>query len=111
MKKRILSLMTALVLAAALCIPAAAADSSTLPFTDVPQTYWAYQSILFSYQNNLVKGKTETTFQPESPMALKEVKCYNPAFDVTNHELVTGIVTEKGICYPPYSESLKGLFE
>jgi S-layer homology domain. len=70
MKKRILSLMTALVLAAALCIPAAAADSSTLPFTDVPQTYWAYQSILFSYQNNLVKGKTETTFQPESPMTI-----------------------------------------
>ena len=45
------------------------------------------------------------------PMALKEVKCYNPAFDVTNHTLVTGIVTEKGICYPPYTESLRKLFE
>lgn len=45
------------------------------------------------------------------PMALKEVKCYNPAFDVTNHELVTGIITEKGICRPPYSESLKKLFD
>ena len=44
------------------------------------------------------------------PMALKEVKCYNPAFDVTDHELVTGIVTEKGICYPPYAESLEKLF-
>ncbi|HEX2947285.1 MAG TPA: S-methyl-5-thioribose-1-phosphate isomerase [Clostridia bacterium] len=44
------------------------------------------------------------------PMALKEVKCYNPAFDVTDHTLVTGIVTEKGICYPPYNESLKKLF-
>lgn len=44
------------------------------------------------------------------PMALKEVKCYNPAFDVTDHSLVTGIVTEKGICYPPYTESLKKLF-
>lgn len=44
------------------------------------------------------------------PMALKEVKCYNPAFDVTDHTLVTGIVTEKGICYPPYTESLKKLF-
>ena len=45
------------------------------------------------------------------PMALKEVKCYNPAFDVTDHTLVTGIVTEKGICYPPFKESLKALFE
>ena len=45
------------------------------------------------------------------PMALKGVKCYNPAFDVTDHSLVTGIVTEKGICYPPFTESLKKLFE
>jgi methylthioribose-1-phosphate isomerase len=45
------------------------------------------------------------------PMALKEVKCYNPAFDVTDHELVKGIITEKGICYPPYTQSLKKLFE
>ena len=42
----------------------------------------------------------------EKPMALEEVKCYNPAFDVTNHELIHAIVTEKGICYPPYNESL-----
>ncbi len=45
------------------------------------------------------------------PMALPEVKCYNPAFDVTDHNLITGIVTEKGICYPPYTESLAALFE
>jgi methylthioribose-1-phosphate isomerase len=42
----------------------------------------------------------------KEPMALKEVKCYNPAFDVTDHTLVTGIVTDRGICYPPYTESL-----
>ena len=47
----------------------------------------------------------------KEPMALKEVKCYNPAFDVTDHSLVTGIITEKGICYPPFTESLKKLFE
>ena len=44
------------------------------------------------------------------PMALPEVKCYNPAFDVTDHSLITGIVTEKGICYPPYEQSLVQLF-
>ena len=44
------------------------------------------------------------------PVALKEVKCYNPAFDVTDHELITAIVTEKGICYPPFTESIAALF-
>jgi len=45
------------------------------------------------------------------PVAPKDVKCYNPAFDVTGHELVTGIVTEKGICRPPYTSSIAALFE
>ena len=45
------------------------------------------------------------------PMAPKEVKCYNPAFDVTDHSLIAGIVTEKGICRPPYSESIAALFK
>ncbi|SHI07802.1 methylthioribose-1-phosphate isomerase [Sporobacter termitidis DSM 10068] len=40
------------------------------------------------------------------PMALPEVKCYNPAFDVTDHALITAIVTEKGICRESYTESL-----
>ena len=44
------------------------------------------------------------------PMALPEVKCYNPAFDVTDHALIAGIVTEKGICRPPYTQSLAALF-
>ena len=47
----------------------------------------------------------------EKPMALSGVKCYNPAFDVTDHTLITGIVTEKGICRAPYTESLKALFD
>ena len=45
------------------------------------------------------------------PMALPEVKCYNPAFDVTDHTLIAGIVTEKGICRAPYTESLAALFK
>lgn len=39
------------------------------------------------------------------------IKVYNPAFDVTPHELITGIITEKGIARPPYNISLKKLFE
>ena len=45
------------------------------------------------------------------PMALPEVKCYNPSFDVTDHSLITAIITEKGICRPPYTESLAALFK
>ena len=45
------------------------------------------------------------------PVALKDVKCYNPSFDVTDHELITAIITDKGICRPPYTESLAKLFE
>jgi len=44
-------------------------------------------------------------------MAPEGVKVYNPAFDVTDHELITGIITEEGIAYPPYTESLKAIFE
>ena len=46
----------------------------------------------------------------EKPMALPEVKCYNPAFDVTDNALITAIVTEKGICRAPYTESLAEAF-
>jgi methylthioribose-1-phosphate isomerase len=35
------------------------------------------------------------------------VPVYNPAFDVTPHRYLTGIVTEEGICYPPFGVSLR----
>lgn len=44
------------------------------------------------------------------PTAPAGVKCFNPAFDVTDAELVTAIVTERGICRYPYTESLAELF-
>jgi methylthioribose-1-phosphate isomerase len=43
----------------------------------------------------------------KEPMALNEVKCYNPSFDVTDHSLVTAIVTDKGIVRPPFDVNLK----
>lgn len=41
-----------------------------------------------------------------SPSAPKNIRCYNPAFDVTEAKLITAIVTEKGICRYPYIQSL-----
>lgn len=46
----------------------------------------------------------------EKPMALPEVECYNPAFDVTDHTLLAGIITERGIARPPFEESFRALF-
>ncbi len=34
-------------------------------------------------------------------------RVYSPAFDVTPHELITAIVTENGIIYPPFDVNLK----
>lgn len=36
----------------------------------------------------------------------KNARAYNPAFDVTPHELLTGIITEYGIIYPPFRENI-----
>lgn len=43
-------------------------------------------------------------------MAPVGVKVFNPAFDVTDNELITAIVTEYGIAKPPFTESLKEIF-
>ncbi|WP_460041796.1 S-methyl-5-thioribose-1-phosphate isomerase [Thermococcus atlanticus] len=39
-----------------------------------------------------------------------EVDVYNPAFDVTPHKYLTGIITERGVVYPPFERNLKRLF-
>lgn len=47
----------------------------------------------------------------QEPMAPEGVKVFNPAFDVTDHDLIAGIVTEYGVAREPYTESLRGIFE
>jgi len=37
------------------------------------------------------------------------VSVFNPAFDVTPHEFVTAIITDRGVARPPYTKSLKAL--
>jgi methylthioribose-1-phosphate isomerase len=43
-------------------------------------------------------------------IAPQGVQARNPAFDVTPHRYVTGIITEKGVVRRPYTHSLKRLF-
>jgi methylthioribose-1-phosphate isomerase len=57
------------------------------------------------------KAEEVTEMWYKERMAPAGVKVFNPAFDVTDHGLITGIVTEYGIAGPPYTESLKNIFE
>lgn len=47
----------------------------------------------------------------KTPVAPASVPCYNPAFDVTPADLITAIITERGICRAPYKESFEALFK
>ena len=44
-------------------------------------------------------------------LAPEGVQAFNPAFDVTPAELISAIVTEKGVVKPPYEAGLRKLLE
>ncbi|HSA72538.1 MAG TPA: S-methyl-5-thioribose-1-phosphate isomerase [Nitrososphaeraceae archaeon] len=52
------------------------------------------------------RNKNELMKMGNKLLAPKGIKIFNPAFDVTPPELITGIITEKGILKPPYRESI-----
>lgn len=49
----------------------------------------------------------EVRFVRGVSLTVKDVEVYNPAFDVTDNSLITGIITERGVLSPPYEYSLK----
>ncbi len=53
------------------------------------------------------RGPEEVTQIGDRPIAPEGVPVYNPAFDITPHRYLTGIVTEEGVCYPPFTQSLR----
>jgi len=53
----------------------------------------------------------EVTHIREHQLAPEGVKVQNPAFDVTPNQFITAIITDRGVARPPYTESLKKLFE
>ncbi len=57
------------------------------------------------------RDKKEVIYGLGYQIAPEGVNVYNPAFDVTPNELITGIITEKGIVRPPYKENLMKLFD
>jgi methylthioribose-1-phosphate isomerase len=57
------------------------------------------------------RDQREITHLGSARLTPEGVKIRNPAFDVTPHRYIAGIITEKGIFQPPYTESLKRAFE
>ena len=57
------------------------------------------------------RSAREVTHVGGSQVAPDGALVWNPAFDVTPHHLIAGIITERGIFRPPYIESLKRAFE
>ena len=57
------------------------------------------------------RSHEEVTHINGKPVCAEGVKVINPGFDVTPASLIKGIITEKGILYPPYNESIKKAFE
>ncbi len=58
-----------------------------------------------------VRDRVEVTHVKEHQLAPDGVGITNYAFDVTPNDLVTAIITEKGVARAPYTESLKAQFE
>jgi methylthioribose-1-phosphate isomerase len=40
-------------------------------------------------------------------LAPKGVRVFNPAFDVTSQDLISALITEKGVIHPPYQENIR----
>jgi methylthioribose-1-phosphate isomerase len=53
----------------------------------------------------------EITHVGEQQLGPDDVEVYNPAFDVTPNDLITAIITDKGVARAPFVESLRGLVE
>ncbi len=57
------------------------------------------------------RSHDEVTHINGKPVCAQGVNVINPGFDVTPHELITGIITEKGILRPDYNKSIAEAFK
>jgi methylthioribose-1-phosphate isomerase len=57
------------------------------------------------------RNAREVTHLGTTRLTPEGASVWNPAFDVTPHHLVAGIITEKGIARAPFTETLARLFE
>jgi methylthioribose-1-phosphate isomerase len=55
------------------------------------------------------RDPTEVTSIGGQSIAPAGVRAAHPAFDVTPHALITAIITERGVVYPPFEENLRNM--
>ena len=77
------------------CAPSSTIDMSLASGAEIPIEQRAAEEI------------TEMWYKKR--MAPEGVGVYNPAFDVTDHSLITGIITERGICTAPFEDAFRAL--
>ena len=58
-----------------------------------------------------MRKSSEVTGIGENKTAPEDIDVINPAFDMTPPELISGIITEKGVATPPFEETIKKLFD
>jgi methylthioribose-1-phosphate isomerase len=89
---------------------AVVAQANGIPFYPCVPTSTVYLSLPtgddIPIEERPAEEVTEITYRGR-PAAPEGVRAANPAFDVTPHRYVTGIVTENGIAYPPFGTSLR----
>jgi len=73
------------------------------PFSTFDSSIKDGQKIPIEHRNADEVRKIFNTF----PITVEEVDCWNPAFDITPPDLISGIITEEGVIYPPYELNLK----
>jgi methylthioribose-1-phosphate isomerase len=74
------------------CVPTSTIDLETLTGSDI---------------HIEERNAEEVTVVGTTRLAPMNVKVFNPAFDITPAKYLTGIITEMGVCYPPFNVSLK----
>jgi len=80
------------------CVPTSTVDLSLSSGDEIP------------IEERPAEEITRVTYQGQ-PIAPDGIDVANPAFDVTPHRYVTGIVTENGIAYPPLTLNLRRMIE
>jgi methylthioribose-1-phosphate isomerase len=80
------------------CVPTSTIDPSLPTGDDIP------------IEERPEEEVTDLAYRGQ-PIAPEGVPVSNPAFDVTPHRHVTGIVTENGIAYPPFALTLRKMVE
>ncbi len=78
------------------CAPSSTIDMKTATGDDIPIEMRDPEEI-----------KTMWYKEPMAPEGADA--SFNPAFDVTDHDLITGIITERGLCTAPYDKAFKEL--